>query len=344
VFPNELKIAKTIPIYKSKEHNKFGNYRPISLLTSLSKIFEKLIHTRLLTYFNETKLFYEHQYGFLPRHSTEEAVHQLHNKVVHNIENKLFTLGVFLDLSKAFDTIDHNILFNKLDIYGVRGKMLALLKSYMSNRTQFVSYNNHNSKPQRIQVGVPQGSVLGPLIFLIYTNDFCRCLKFAKSFQYADDTTLVITGNSTNEINEQANEDLRNIKEWYKSNKLSLNVSKTNIVLFRSQQLKVDENSINISLDGSPISAVDSAKFLGVYLDKHMTYTAHISHICSKVSKTVGVLNRAKNVLNKNTMELIYRSLIYPYLTYCNIEWGHNYESHLKRLVILQKKGTKNNS
>jgi retron-type reverse transcriptase len=155
IFPKELKIAKTIPIYKAKENNKLGNYRPISLLCSLSKIFEKLIHVRLYSFFVHHNLIYTQQYGFLPKHSTQDAVHHLHNTIVNSIENQEFTVGIFLDLSKAFDTINHQILINKLSNYGVRGNTLQLLETYIKDRHQFVSYNNTESQLKPLTVGVP---------------------------------------------------------------------------------------------------------------------------------------------------------------------------------------------
>jgi hypothetical protein len=338
IFPKELKVAKTIPIYKAKEHNKFDNYRPISLLCSLSKIFERLIHARLYNFFKSFNLFYEHQYGFLPKHSTEEAVHHLHNAIVDNIENQLCTIGVFIDLSKAFDTIDHNLLLKKLKIYGVRGNALKLLESYINDRYQFVSYDNVESHSMSLSVGVPQGSILGPLLYLIYTNDFYRCLKTAHSIQYADDTTLLIKGNSIEDLNLSTNQELNNINDWFKSNKLSLNANKTYAVLFRTPQSKVSESDVRLSINGNPVTITGHTKFLGVYIDQYLTYEQHINYISGKISKTVGVMNRIKNIIDKKSLKLIYYSLIFPYLTYCNIEWCLNYKNRLNRLTVLQKK------
>ena len=188
--PANMKIAKIIPIYKSKEKNNMGNYRAISLLPSVSKILEKAVHKRLYGFCGTQHILYDNQYGFRPKHSTLDAVSKLSAHVMASLEDNLTTLAVFLDLSKAFDTIDHTILLKKLNVYGIRGIALEWFRNYLTNRSQFVSYRDTHSANCIVTCGVPQGSVLGPLLFIIYTNDLPHSLTHSNCKLFADDTTI----------------------------------------------------------------------------------------------------------------------------------------------------------
>ena len=193
IVPDLMKLAKVIPIYKSKNKKLFSNYRPISLLPVLSKVLEKVVHKRLYSFMSKKQIFFESQYGFRDKHSTTDAITELCSNILYGFDKKESTLAVFLDLSKAFDTIDHKILLNKLEYYGIHGTPLQWFKSYLSNRKQFVEYNKFNSKICTIDCGVPQGSVLGPLLFILYTNDLPKCINKSKSILFADDTTQRIS-------------------------------------------------------------------------------------------------------------------------------------------------------
>ena len=218
IFPDELKIAKVIPIFKKDDPILFKNYRPISLLSTISKIIEKIIFTQLSLYFNENKVIFDNQYGFRPRHSTEYAALELVDRIITQMDIKEVPINIFLDLSKAFDTIDHTILLAKLRYYGIHDTALLLLKSYLNNRKQYVEFEDTKSEILPITVGVPQGSILGPLLFIIYINDFSEASSIFKFIMYADDTTLLSSlayfGNDIETKEYLINAELSNVIEW----------------------------------------------------------------------------------------------------------------------------------
>ena len=190
IVPKQLKIARVIPLFKSGEQDIFTNYRPVSVLPAFSKILERVMYNRLLRFLNNHNILSDNQYGFRKHHSTAYALACLYDKISSAIENKECTVGIFIDLSKAFDTVDHNILISKLEHYGVRGTALRWLKSYLSNRQQYVEFNGVSSESLEIKCGVSQGSILGPLLFLLYTNDLCNASKVVDFIIFADDRNL----------------------------------------------------------------------------------------------------------------------------------------------------------
>ena len=270
VFPANLKIAKIIPIFKKDDNN----YRPISLLPIISKVVEKVISDQLNELFVKHKLLFDHQYGFRSGHSTEHAALELTDRIITNIDNKKSPLNIFLDLSKAFDTLDHKILLDKLHHCGIRETPLKLLKSYLSNRQQFVEVKETRSETLPMVTGIPQCSILGPLLFLIYINDFLLSSKRFHFIMYADDTTLSSTIDSFNEdsnknITSEINNELYKINEWLKINKLSLNKSKTKYMISKKRQANIVKPILQI--DGINIESVDHFNFLGLTVDSRMT-------------------------------------------------------------------------
>jgi retron-type reverse transcriptase len=251
--PSSLKLAKVVPIYKAKNKEEFNNYRPVSLLPCISKILEKVIHKRLYNFLLLNDVLYKSQYGFRPKHSTSNAITELSNDIITSLENKQLTLAVFLDLSKAFDTIDHMTLLDKLAHYGVRGVALEWFRSYLTNRRQYVQVNDNRSQIDTITYGVPQGSVLGPLLFIIYTNDLPRNLKTVKSILFADDTTIYQSSNNTEKLYKAMNEQLKILEDWFKANKLSLNASKTNYILFRNKNMELNDKNNKLLINGEEI-------------------------------------------------------------------------------------------
>jgi hypothetical protein len=210
IFPNALKIAQITPIFKTGNKSDIANYRPISVLSSFSKIFEKAISIRLISFLDKNYILSRpnQQFGFRKKHSTHMALLDFYDKVTESIESNNYTVGIFIDLQKAFDTIDHSILIKNLDYYGIRGTANILLRSYLTNRKQCVKFNNTISSPQNVLCGVPQGSILGPILFILYTNDLQNCLSFLHPILFADDTNLIASANTWEKIVSQINNDL----------------------------------------------------------------------------------------------------------------------------------------
>ena len=335
VFPDLMKVAKVVPLFKSGKNNMFTNYRPVSLLPQFSKILEKLFNKRLDLFLNKHNILSENQYGFRKNRSTSLALIELVEHLTQSLDEHKHTIGVFIDLKKAFDTIDHKILLEKLYHYGFRGVSNDWIKSYLGQRKQYVRLENHESDCMEIKCGVPQGSILGPKLFIIYINDLCRVSNNLKYILFADDTNIFCSGHDIEKLSEKVTSELRKMKDWFAVNKLSLNVSKTNYMLFTNSKCSTD---IQIQICNTDIERVNATKFLGVLIDDKLTWKNHIELVKSKVSRSVFLLNRAKHVLNYSAMLTLYNSIVLPYLTYCCELWGSTYKSRLNSLVLVQKK------
>lgn len=344
IVPDNMKIAKVVPVYKAKEKNLLSNYRPISILPSLSKLLEKVVHKRLYNFIKEK--LYKSQYGFRSSHSTINAITEFIADVLEGFDQKEMTLGVFLDLSKAFDTIDHTILLYKLEHYGIRGIALQWFKSYLSQRQQYVQYKNYTSDTQLIECGVPQGSVLGPLLFIIYINDICNCLLKCKSILFADDSSVRLKGKNKAKLYKAMKEELTKLIEWFQANRLSLNLTKTYCVLFQPKKKK-DEATADETNDDTPVLSIGnqiitqqkSVKFLGLLIDEHLDWSEQFTHLHGKLGRANYMLNTVKNILPAATMKLLYNSLFYSHLLYGIVVWGPSMRmAHIDKLEKCQKK------
>ena len=315
-FPDQLKLSRVKPLFKKGDQCCFSNYRPISLLPSISKIFEHVIADQLTNYLTSNHLFCLEQFGFRPGHSTELAALQLVNHIITEMDNYNVPTNIYLDLSKAFDTLNFDILLNKLDHYGIQGCSNRLLRSYLTGRMQYVEYNGHKSAHLPISTGVPQGSVLGPLLFLIYINDLPLVSNVFKMLMYADDTTLYC--NIDQNVDEDTiNNELAKIWEWLIANKLSLNTKKTKYMVFHTNQRNVTYP--NLVINNIIIERVSHFNFLGIMLSYNMIWDAHINHISKKISKAIGILYQLKHIYPQRILFTLYTTLIVPHLNYCLI-------------------------
>lgn len=250
---------------------------------------------------------------------------------------KKIVLGVFLDFTKAFDCLNHEVLFKKLEIYGIRGHALLLLQSYLQHRQQYVNINGHSSTVRSITSGVPQGSVLGPFLFNLYINDIIHVNKKAKFVIYADDTTILFSAETCDKLIDMANLTLFNIKGWGDSNSLKININKTKAVIFRPKNKPVVMSKI-LCFDSSPIEIVSCFKTLGVFFSETMSWDSHINYILPKLARVVGIVNRYRSVLPTSVKLLLYKSLFYSQLTYCHLVWGTSTMTNTEKLFLLQKK------
>ena len=340
IFPDSLKIAKVCPIYKSGEKGSFSNYRPISILPSFSKIFEKAVSIRLMSFLQSNDILMSNQYGFRKNHSSYMAIIDMYDKISKAIDEGQYAVGVFVDLSKAFDTLDHNILLAKLEYYGVRGICLEWFTNYLYNRKQYVYLNGASSVMSQIVCGVPQGSVLGPLLFILYINDIPNCSNILKFILFADDTNLFYCDQSLSELENIMNVELSKLSIWFRSNKLSLNAAKTNFILFGYKRIPFNAN-IKLTFDGNVLERVAYTKFLGVYFDEKLTWSYHLNHIANKISRGLGVMGRCRKILSNDTLVTLYFSLIYPYLYYCCIVWAGASATALHKLEVLQNRAVR---
>ena len=299
-----------------------------------SKVLERLTYNRLNSYIKKFNLLTDTQYGFRENRSTNMAISTLFDSLVTNMDNGLITGGIFLDLSKAFDTVNHEILLRKLSHYGIRGISNHWFKSSLSNRTQFVKYNSVESSTISVSCGVPQGSILGPLLFLIYINDLTNVSNILKAILFADDTNLFYSHKDIRNLKSTLNNELIKISEWFKANKLSLNADKSHYMLFGQN---TSLQNIIIKIDNNIISKVNKIKFLGVIIDEKLNWKSHIELITTRVSRGIGILNKASKFLPTHILPTIYSTLVLPHLQYCNLTWGKNYNIRLYALHLLQK-------
>ena len=324
IFPDDWKNARVTPLFKQGEQNDLNNYRPISVISVVAKVFERIAYDQLYTYLAANDFIYKYQSGFRTIHSTVTALLEATDSWAYSVDRGKINAVVFLDLKKAFDTVNHEILLSKLRNYGICDKEHSWFESYLDNRMQRCSVNGTLSRSCSLSCGVPQGTILGPLLFLLYTNDLPSCLSNCQSRMYADDTHLTYAGFSADNIQTCLNDDLVNVSNWLIANKLTLNMTKTEFMLIGSRQrlctLTVPPRP---SINGSPIEHVTTAKSLGVLIDDNLTWRSHIDKLTKKIASGIGAIKRIRRLVPYGTLHSIYQALVQPHFNYCNIVWGN---------------------
>ena len=336
IFPEQLKVAKVTPIYKEGPKSDVTNYRPISLLSSLSKIYEKLMHVRILNFLDSNNSLFDMQYGFRPGRSCEHAILNAQNTLLENLNKRQISILLLIDFSKAFDMVDHGLLINKLNHYGIRGPALNWLKSYLSYRKQYVSVNNSDSGILDIAYGVPQGSILGPLLFIIYINDIPEIASFAKFILYADDANIIITADSIDKAYDQLLSLTTNLVKWVHCNGLALNLKKTKYMIFSRNKADLPSPLL---ISQMPIERKTETKFLGVIIDDSLKWTRHVKTVLSKMSRYIGIMYKIKKLIPLRARLQIYHSFIQSHINYCSLVWGFCCKSNIEAIFSKQKKG-----
>ena len=356
IFPELMKTTKTIPIYKRPDKKpssklKMTNYRPISLINGFSKVFEKIVSEKVLNFLIMNKFFYKNQFGFLKNRSTEQLQIKMLNYIIEAFNNNEYVMGIFLDIRKAFDCINHSKLLDKLENLGIRGRVLEWFKDYLSNRVQKVKVGSTwSSNLGLLDIGVLQGSVLGVVLFLIYINDLPTCTTMP-TFMFADDSSCMAKHHSLFELETYANEELNKISNWFRSNKMSINSEKTKYMIFHPKYKSVtyqtnlllrdtsDANKLvlleRITNDSKPVNFIRS---LGVLLDENLTFEMHINALSLKLTRALFYINRSKNILGFAARKQLFFSLVHSNLLYCNLIYGSASAKCIKKLHLLQKR------
>ena len=335
-FPCVHKIGKIVPLFKSKDKCELFNYRPICLLNSISKILEKVMSNRLTLHFENNNIFVPNQFAYRKGKGTDIANVQFIKKVLEAFDKNQHTISVFLDLTKAFDCVDHEILLHKLNHYGIEGNSLNWIKSYLYDRRQFVYLNGKKSTERYINIGVPQGSILGPILFLVYINDLNQAVLSGDISLFADDANYYKSGNDCFQLINIVNYNLKQLSAWFLANRLSLNYIKSEAMLFSRRNIFFPLPPIVI--DNIPISYSHSFKFLGLILDTKLNWKKHIQSVRSKLSSACGIFYIIRNKISVSIAKTIYYGIVYPFLIYCNIIWSSANISSLQTLCATQRK------
>jgi len=334
-FPQELKHARVIPVFKKGDRTDKNNYRPISILPLITKIFEKCFATRLLNFLKENDLLSCAQFGFLPGKSTTDAIFSFINDIMTDLDSGRKSVGIFFDFSKAFDTVDHRLLLSKLHSYGVRGKPKEWLTSYLTHRTQIVSLpSGIESLPSSLACGVPQGSIIGPLLFVIYVNDLANYMSGTTMCQYADDTSVSLSSDSISEVSVQSTAAVCAIEQWSCDNNLHLNIAKTNAIHFTLRPNL--DYSVLIRSSTHTVSVVQSCKFLGIHLDSGLNWCVHIQSVLSALASYNFLILRLRSMISFGFLRAFYCANVEAKLRYGLIFWGQ--APYVDRIFKLQKR------
>jgi hypothetical protein len=358
IFPDRLKTSRTVPIFKAGNPELCDNYRPIALLSSLSKILEKIVSIQLVNHLDINKLIYKHQYGFQQNKSTEHNLIHAVNYIGEAFNEGKYAVGVFFDLKKAFDVCSHSILLKKLKNLGIKGMELKWFSSYLTDRKQCVDINGTLSDSNEIKISILQGSILGPILFLCYINDL-HTVTDLLMLMFADDTFCVKSDTDLDRLIQYVNGEINKMAVWFRANKLAVNVNKTKFMIFRSVGKKVnnnisdliyDENEPNKPINPQLITRLEryhnnhenkdcrAYKLLGIYFDEHLTLNFHVNNLCKKLTRSMYCIRQAKNLLNTRSLKSLYYALVHSHLTYCPSIVGITNNKNIKQITVIQKK------
>lgn len=348
-FPEKLKIAKIIPIFKSGKTEEIASYRPISLLPSFSKIFEKVVYRQMIQYLEGNNLLDDQQHGFRTGRSTVTAGVNFVEKIIEAIDKQEYAIGVFLDMTKAFDSVLHERLFQVLYSFGIRGRELEWFKSYLTDRSQYVEINHINFKSNKkhcyksglskVLYGVPQGSILGPLLFICYLTGlpFSNDGNATKIVLYADDANLIVTGKNCTQIELRTLTEMSKLEKFLGSSNLLLNNKKTKLISFHTRQNR-NPLTLDIKLNNNPVEQLTETKFLGLIIDKNLSWDEHVKFITKKLSSGLYALRRMKHYCSLKTLKTIYYSLFQSHISYGICIYGATSKKNLETILVLQKK------
>ena len=335
VFPTIHKSGTIVPLYKNKERNYIENYRPICLLNAVSKVLEKITSTRLLNHVETHGILNDSQFAYRKGRGTDSAILKFVNNIIENFERGNYTVAAYLDLTKAFDCVNHQILLHKLDHYGVKDNAYQWFRSYLADRKQRVKFQGCLSDEKTINIGVPQGSILGPILFLIYFQDICT-VSDGNEIIFADDASLYDSGDCYFQVIESLNIKLRAISQWLLANRLSANVIKTEGMIFARNNIYYPLPPLK--LYGKPIPYTHRFKLLGIIIDSKLSWNEHLKLVQSKLSRACGILYTLRNKIPRSIARLLYLNIAYPYITYGIIIWSSCYNSKLLKLISTQKR------
>jgi hypothetical protein len=323
IVPDDWKFARVTPIYKGKgPKNDAVNYRPISVLSFVSRIVEKLVQCQFMNFLVCHQFITLDQYAYRKYHSTTNCLHTTIDEWLQNMDDKLLTGVCFLDIAKCFDTIDHDLLLQKLRKYGVHDGEQQWFQSYLNNRSQRVFFNNVMSDSVDISIGVPQGSTLGPLLFMVFVNDLPLYINKGRCTMYADDTMLYINDENIADVTLGMNDVLKGVSEWYYANRLVLNVDKSQSMLIGKKTESDIRNDFAVVLNGVPVERVQNTKYLGLHIDENLKFDSHINELIKKLSAKLSWFSRLRHIVTRDILILTYKTYIQPIIDYACTVWG----------------------